>query len=165
MFKYRIFAVTTVIIFVFGITTIDCAIAGEKLKAHGSSYMVKWEQIDVGDEEGHVVAITESKQFYFNETTGEKHPSTSIGTMDINTKTGQGSGKGYGTSTDTDGDKTFRTWEGKTVGKGHWQGTFSYINGTGKYEGIKGGGTWDQYSIAPKQSYVEVEWEMEIPKK
>ena len=50
MFKYRIFAVTTVIIFVFGITSFDCAIAGEKFKAHGSSYMVKWEQMEVGDE-------------------------------------------------------------------------------------------------------------------
>jgi len=165
MVRYRIFAVTTFIIFVFGITTIDCAIAGEKFKAHGSSYMVKWEQLEVGDEEGHVIAITESQQFYFNETTGDKHPSTSIGTMDMNIKTGQGSGKGYGTSIDKDGDKSFRTWEGKTVGKGHWKGTFTYIKGTGKYEGIKGGGTWDQYSIAPKQSYLEVEGEMEIPKK
>jgi hypothetical protein len=165
MLRYRIFAVAIVITLVFGITTIDCAIAGEKFKAHGSSYMVKWERLEVGDEEGHVIAITESQQFYFNETSGDKHPSTSIGTMDLNTKTGQGSGKGYGVSIDKDGDKTIRTWEGKAVGRGHWQGTFSYIKGTGKYEGIKGGGTWDQYSIAPKQSYVEVEGEMEIPQK
>ncbi|MFZ0726201.1 MAG: hypothetical protein WAM61_10460, partial [Desulfobacterales bacterium] len=69
----------TVIIFVFGITTIDCAIAGEKFKAHGSSYMVKWEQEEVGDEEGHVIALIESQQFYFIDTTGVKHPSTSMG--------------------------------------------------------------------------------------
>ena len=77
MVRYRIFAVTTVIIFVFGITAIDCAIAGEKFKAHGSSYSVKWEQIEVGDEERHVIAITESTQFYFNETTKEEELKTS----------------------------------------------------------------------------------------
>ena len=74
MLKSKIYAVIISLIMIFGIITIDCAIAGEKYKGHGTSYTVKWEQIEVGDEEGHVIAITESKQFYFNETTGEKHP-------------------------------------------------------------------------------------------
>ncbi len=165
MCQSRIFSFVFAIFFIFSIANIDIAIAGENYKAHGTSYTVKWEQIEVGDEEGHIIGITESKQFYFNETTGEKHPSTSVGIMDINTKTGQASGSGYGVSIDKDGDKTFRTWEGKAVGKGHWKGTYSYVKGTGKFEGIKGGGTWDSYSVDPKLSYVEVEGETEIPKK
>ena len=53
--------------------------------------------------------------------------------------------------------------EGKAVGKDHWKGTYSYIKGTGKYEGVKGAGTWDSYSLAPQIYYYEVEGEMEIP--
>jgi hypothetical protein len=83
--------------------------------------------------------------------------------MDINLKTGQGSLQGYGVGIDKDGDKSFRTHEGKPVGKGHWKGTWTIVKGTGKYEGTKGGGTWDSYSLTPKQSYVEVEGEMEMP--
>jgi len=161
----KIFAVTALVMLVFGIATIDCAVAGEKqkIKAHGAQYTVKWEQIEVGDEEGHVIAVTESKQIYFDELTGEKSSSISIGLMDINIKTGQGSGQGYGVSLHKDGNKTFRTWEGKSVGKGHWKGTWTYVKGTGKYEGVKGGGTWDSYSLTPQQSYVEVEGELEMP--
>ena len=49
--------------------------AGEKFKAHGASTNVKWEQIEVGDVEGHVIAITESKAVYFNDSTGEDRKS------------------------------------------------------------------------------------------
>ncbi len=142
--------------------------AGEKVKMkwHGATYTVKWEQIEVGDEEGHVVAIYESKSIYINEITGEKTAGTSVNMMDINLKTGQGSVQGYGVSIDKDGDKSFRTHEGKPVGKGHWKGTWTIVKGTGKYEGIKGGGTWDEYSLGPQQqSYLEIEGEFEIPAK
>ena len=161
----KIFAVTAVVMFVFGIATIDCAVAGEKMKWHGATYTVKWEQIEVGDEEGHVVAVYQSKQIYFNEITGAKTAGKTVNTIDINLKTGQGSSQGYGVTIDKDGDKSFRTHEGKPVGKGHWKGTWTYVKGTGKYEGIKGGGTWDQYQLGPQESYLEIEGEFEIPAK
>ena len=161
----KIFAVTAVVMFVFGIATIDCAVAGEKqkYKSHGASYTVKWEQIEVGDEEGHVVAVTESKQIYFDELTGERWAGQAVSMIDINLKTGQGFVQGYGSVTDKDGDKQFRTHEGKPVGKGHWKGTWTSVGGTGKYEGVKGGGTWDSYSLGPRESYLEIEGEMEMP--
>jgi hypothetical protein len=159
----KIFTVITVVLIIFGIATINNAVAGEKYKWHGTSIGVKWEQIEVGDEEGHVIGISESKQIYINETTGEKTTSVSIGLMDINPKKGQASGHGYGVTFYKDGAKSFRSWEGKAVGKGHWHGVWSAIKGTGKYEGIKGGGTWDQYSLAPQHSYMEVEGELEMP--
>ena len=163
MFWSKIISAAAVITFVFGIATIDCAVAAEKHKWHGTSYTVKWEQFEIGDEEGHVIAIYEQKQIYFNENTGAKTPSTTYGILDLNIKTGQGSGRGYGVNFFKDGAKTFRTWEGKSVGEGHWKGTYSLIKGTGKYEGIKGGGTWDSYSLAPQQSYLEGEGEEEVP--
>lgn len=133
------------------------------MKWHGTGINVKWEQIEVGDEEGHVIGISESKEIYINETTGEKGIAVSIGLIDINPKMGQASGHGYGIDFSKDGSKIFRSWEGKAVGKGHWQGVWSVIKGTGSNEGATGGGTWDSYSLGPQHSYLEVEGEMNVP--
>ena len=159
----KILAVTAIIIFVSSSAMVDCSVAGDKMKWHGGSINVKWEQIEVGDEEGHVIGLSQNRTIFFNETTGEKSASVSIGLMDINPKTGKIFGHGYGISTFKDGSKTFRSWEGKAVGKGHWQGTWTVIKGTGKYEGATGGGTWDSYSLAPQHSYIEVEGEYKVP--
>jgi hypothetical protein len=162
----KIFTVATVVVFVFGAAMIECAVAGEKFKSHGVSFVTGWNQLEVGDEEGHVLATVDQKQLYFNETTGEKNVSTSKNLMDINLKTGQGSLRGYGVETHANGDKIFRMHEGKPVGKDHWKGTWSILKGTGKYEGVKGKGTWDSYSMGQGQpSYMEVEGELEMPKK
>ena len=162
MFRSKLVTVITVVLFVFGVAMIDCAVAGEKIKAHGTSVTTKWHQIEVGDEEGHVIAVSEGKQVYFNENTGEKFVSVTQSTFDINLKTGQGTSKGFGVSTYPNGDKSFRTHEGKPVGKGLWKGTWAFTKGTGKYEGVKGGGTWESNSLAPQISYTEVEGEMEL---
>lgn len=163
MFRSKLFTVLTVALFVFGITMLDCAEAGEKNKYYGTGVTTNWQQMEVGDEEGHVIAIAESKQVFFDEKTGEK--STRVGQyfFDFNLKTGKGTLKGYGVMTTQNGDKLFTMVEGKPVGKGHWKGTFTYTRGTGKSEGIKGGGTFDSYSLAQGISYIEVESEMELP--
>jgi hypothetical protein len=159
----KLFAVTAMVMFVFGIATFDCAVAGEKQKWHGTGVTTKFEQIEVGDEEGHVLAFMEAKQVFINETTGEKMVSISISTMDLNPKAGLVVVRGYGVGTDPNGDKLIRAHEGKAVGKGHMKGTFSWIKGTGKYQGVKGGGTWESWSLTPQITYYEVEDEMEIP--
>ena len=165
MSRSKIISAVTTIIFIFTIALVNCALAGEKIKikSHGASFVDKWEQIEVGDEQGHVLAVYNSKTIYFNESTGEKAAGFSVNTMDINFKTGQGFLQGYGITTHKDGDKTITTHKGKPAGKGHWKGTFVYVKGTGKYEGITGGGTWDSYSLAKGQSYIEVEGEMQMP--
>ena len=159
---YKIVAVSTVFLFVFGIAMIDYAVAGEKVTLHGTSVTTKSHQMEVGDEEGHVIILSESKQVYFNEKTGEKLTRVGQNIIDINMKTGQGNLKGYGVMTSPNGDKRFTISEGKPVGKGHWKGTYKYTGGTGKLEGIKGGGTFDSFSLAPGISYIETEGEMEI---
>ena len=159
----KISAVTTVVLFFFGMAMIDYAMAGEKVEMYGSSVTTKSHQMEVGDEEGHVIIISESKQVYFYKKTGEKFIRVGQNIMDINIKTGIGTLKGYGVATSPNGDKRYTITEGKPVGKGHWKGTYTYTKGTGKAEGIKGGGTWDSYSLAPGISYVEIEGESEIP--
>ena len=160
----KIIKVTSVVLFICGMLTIDCAMAGEKMSWHGTTFNTDWKQIEVGDEEGHVLAVYSSKQLYVDNKTGEKSVSSGVNTMDINIKTGQGTVSGYGVSVDKDGDKIIRTIEGKPVGKAHWSGTWKYIRGTGKYEGIKGSGTWNSYSMGQGEpAYVEVEGEVEMP--
>ena len=153
--------------FVFGIATIDCALAGEKqkLKSHGTTYTTKSELVEVGDDEGHVIGVYENKGIAFNEITGTRMVDQGRGIIDINTKTGRGFIRGYGITTDKDGDKMIRAYEGKPVAKGKSKGDWNYVKGTGKYEGIKGGGTWSSYGLTPKQSYWEAEGEVEMPTK
>jgi hypothetical protein len=38
------------------------------------------------------------------------------------------------------------------------------VKGTGKFEGIKGGGTAKDYPLSPEQSYVDWEGEVELPR-
>ena len=166
MFRFKIFSVISVLFFVFGIAMIDCAMAGEKIKLHGVSFVTDSKQVEVGDEEGHVLLILEQKQLFINEKTGEKVVATSKSLVDINLKTGQGSLKGYAVETFPNGDKLIRMHEGKPVGKGRWKGTWRILKGTGTREGSKGAGTWDSYSMGRGQpSYTEAEGEMELPGK
>jgi hypothetical protein len=164
MSRSKLFAVLIVVPFVLVVAMIDGAVAAEKVNLQGTSVTTNSQSMEVGDEEGHMLIIFESKQIYINQNTGEKSVSTTKNMMDINVKTGQGTLKGYGETTYPNGDKIFRVHEGKPVGKGHWQGTHSYLKGTGKYEGVKGKGTWDSYSLAPQMSYMEIDGEVEMPK-
>ena len=45
---------------------------------------------------------------------------------------------------------------GQAVGKGHYKGTFTYVKGTGQFEGIKGSGTWESWDLSKGISYIEV---------
>ena len=113
----KLFAVLAVVLFVFGFVMIDSAVAGEKMKWHGTGVTTVWEQVEVGD--GHIVGIGKSKQIYINETTGEKSHSVSIGLWNIDPKGKQISAHGYGISFFKEGN-TLRTWKGGPVRKGHW---------------------------------------------
>ena len=162
MSKSKTIALTGFIILVFCMSTIGNAVAAEKIAGRNVKYNVKWEQIDVGDEEGHVVAVYEHKGID-SRTDGNAFVLWECGILDINLKTGVGSGNGYGTLTDKDGDKIYYTWKGKTAGKGVWKGPVAYTTGTGKFGGIKGGGTFTHYSIAPRLGYADWELEVELP--
>jgi len=50
----------------FGLTGIGNAVAGAKFKGRLAFYMTKWQQIEVGDVEGHVIATFEKKGIDFN---------------------------------------------------------------------------------------------------
>ena len=157
----RFCSFATAVTILIGIATINPVVAGEtvKLKATCTSVNTKWHQVEVGDVEGHVVAVFENKQVWVSEITGERSTAISRGTMDFNTKTGQGTAHGYNVMTYANGDKRFGSYEGKIIGKGRWKGTFTDIDGTGKYKGCKGGGTWESESLGRGISHIVAEGE------
>ncbi len=157
---YRILPTVTVVM-VLIVLVASPALAGEtvKTKATGTSINTKWHQIEIGDTEGHVVAVFQNTQVWISEITGERATAFSRGTMDLNKKSGQGTMKGYNVTTFANGDKRFGSYEGKMVGKGQWEGTHTDIGGTGKYDGCTGGGTWKAKSLARGISHVEAEGE------
>jgi hypothetical protein len=153
----KIVAGLTVVLFVFAIAMVDCAVAKEKKKATGTSVQVEFHPIKVDDEEGHIIAVFENKVVYTDSDTGEKSVGRTTGILDMNMKTGKGTMRGYAVRTFPNGDKYIGTWEGKPVGEGHTQGTYTIINGTGSLEGLKGEGTWDSRSLAQGVTFVEYE--------
>ena len=165
MSKAKIIALIGLIAFAFSMTAIGNALAGEKVKLRNAWYMTKWQQLETGHEEGHVVALIERKGICSNmegKALFEGMVGTHAGFVDMNLKTGLGSGKGYCIYTDKDGDKIYEMWEGKNVGQG-WRGPSTLLKGTGKYEGIKAKGTWIFYPVSPTQAYADWELDVELP--
>ena len=161
MSKFKIIALIAVITLAFAGTAIDNAMAAERYKVRTSNYIVKWDTIEVGDEEGHVVGVGESNGIVTNmegKTFGDGLVKRLVGFVDMNTKTRiMSSTHGYVDWTDKDGDKIYFTYEGQH------KGTLGIVKGTGKYEGIKGKGTWVITFVGPRLWFTDEEFEVELP--
>jgi hypothetical protein len=120
MIRSKLFSAFIVLFFFFGLAPLSSAVAGEKEKWIGTGVTTKFEQIQVGDEEGHVLALMQNKQVFINQKTGEKMASTSTNLIDMNPKAGLLTVSGYGVTTDPNGDKLIRAHEGKAR-NGNWQ--------------------------------------------
>lgn len=165
MFRSRVFACVALITLAFLLFTVADALAGW-YKGRTVFYNTKWEQIEVGDEEGHVVAVGEGKGIFTGvqgDMKGDGAIERTSGYYDINFKTGVGTAWGYSEITYPDGDKSYARWEGRMVGKGLAEGTFIILKGTGKLEGIQGKGTWVSHRLTPTQRYSDVEGEIVWP--
>ena len=152
----KIFGIIGVVICISIFTIADLVVAGETINWQGTGFTTKFEQMEVGDVEGHIIAVSQGKQVFINKKTGEKTVSISTNTMDINPKTGKVTLKGYGVGTAANGDQLIREQVGQAVGKGHYKGTFTWLKGTGQYEGVKGGGTWESWTLSKGVTYYEV---------
>jgi hypothetical protein len=159
--RLMLLLITLAAIFAFSITT---SLAQEKVKTKRKDYgvMVKYETIKVDDIEGHALNSYESRGVG----SAEEGTFSSKGQSDL-TK-GNGTHQGYYKNTDKDGNVFFSKWQGKVSttqspeGKPimKWEGTFSYVKGTGKWENIQGGGTYKGGFIARGiyVNYVEGEY-------
>ena len=135
MANFRVIALLALVALFLGVVAVGDAAAGEKFKLRAVRQNVKWEQIAVGDQEGHVFALAESKGIQ-NNMEGKAFCNgwfnRDVGFFDLNLKTGVWSGHGCMDLLSPGGDKIFMSWEGSNN-----KGTCVFVKGTGKFEGIK----------------------------
>ena len=110
MTRFKLLAFVALITLAFGVALVADALAGEKVKTRVVFHSTKWQQIEIGDVEGHIVAVNEAVGII---TVLEGDKSTDgaavrlVSLSDINTKTGIGSIRGYNEATSRDGAKGY----------------------------------------------------------
>jgi hypothetical protein len=113
-------------------------------------HMTKVEAIPVGDVPGHVIGIADARGLTFIDN-GEV--ATYLSRICFDFTNGNGPHWAYGVTTYEDGSTTVVKAEGTTTalpgGASTFEGTLSYIKGTGRFEGIQGGGTYTGKRVAP----------------
>lgn len=121
----------------------------EKVKGRNVSQITKMHVIKVGDVDGHIIALYERRGVGFFD--GEVVTYLNRGMFDV--IKGEGKAEGYATYTFEDGSTTISKWQGTLApleGKRlTGEGTFYYIGGSGRFEGIKGEGKWTAKSYTP----------------
>lgn len=112
---------------------------------------IRAEAVEVGDVPGHVMGVAEAKGLTFPDT-GEVGAYTVHVTFDY--VNGSGPHQGYAKATFEDGSETVIEVKGTTKQvKGgeisEFEGKYSYIKGTGRFEGIQGGGSYTGKRLTP----------------
>jgi hypothetical protein len=142
----------------FGATSLN---AKTKISGKMTAKITKKENVDVGDAEGHMMQLSVSQGTNAGDVMdGAQFENSTFSDL---TK-GNGMHTGYGTWT-LNGDKWTLKFDGKVTttmsadGKPNttFEGTFTFTGGEGKYENIKGGGTYKGRSIS--ETDWETEWE------
>jgi hypothetical protein len=141
----------------------DAAGAGEKFALRGTLYRTKAEILEVGDPEGHRVGVSDWIGVVFNSASGGF-----LDTAQYIVKSTSGGNKaaptagGYKIFAQRDGSKVFARFETTRVLDDGAEGTFQFMGGTDKLAGIKGGGKWRVYAVAPGLLWDSLEGEFEI---
>jgi hypothetical protein len=130
----------------------------------------QFQKVDVGDKPGHALAISQGKCTWTTPAKiGDAQTKDDVGSdiMDI-TESGTQT-QGYVVGTLTSGDKIFVRTAGKDTNKDgkpeSTSGTWSFVGGTGKNEGIKGGGTFSGKPDADGNMIIEVKGQYSLMKK
>ena len=113
-------------------------------------HFTKVETMQVGDLTGHVVGVVDASGLSFPDRNEIGVYSSKI-MFDVTN--GTGTHQSYGVTTFEDKATTVTLNKGVTTahpdGTSGFEGTFSYIGGTGRFAGIKGGGTYTGRRMAP----------------
>jgi hypothetical protein len=103
--------------------------------------------------------LIEQKATTFNQKWGAGLLLTTGSGEDLN---GEWTGGGFDHYSFPDGSTYTDRWEGKG-GPSGGQGTWTCINGTGKFAGMQAHGSWKNYPQGPGQSYSDQEGEYTLP--
>jgi len=165
----RVVAFMALVGLVVGIATVGDAVAGErgKVVSRDVHFAAGFPSAKVPDTEGHAIYLIDAKGMSFNEKWG---PCLLVLSGAGDYTKGLGPSEGYTHYTFPDGSTITSKWKGeaKTVGRGitgsgGGEGTWAYIKGTGRFEGIQGGGTFEYRVLGPGQWYGDWEGEYTLP--
>jgi len=113
-------------------------------------HVVKVEVMPVGDVPGHVVGIVDARGLTFPDT-GEVATCSLKITFDVTN--GTGPHQTYAVTTFEDKSTVITLAKGVTTarpdGTSTFEGTFTYIGGTGRFAGVQGGGSYTGKRMAP----------------
>jgi hypothetical protein len=144
--------------------------ASAQTKISGKAHCAKADpesMIEVGDKPGHMMGARKAACTYTTPmeiagaktTTGED-----VATMEMSGSTGRDSG--YHTATMDNGDKFTVHFQGTAKmnkdNTGSFEGKWTFMSGTGKLKGIKGGGTYNGMTAADGSNDVNVEGDYTI---
>jgi hypothetical protein len=147
------------------------AVAGAQTKISGTVVCTEPEAVhalEVGDHPGHTLMIAQGKCTWSKpmEIAGTQ-TKEDVGTFAVDSHGNKASSSGYVVGTTTSGDKFFVKIQGTTTVKNDVleseEGKWSFIGGTGKLKGIKGGGTYKGKPGPDGTTIEEVEGEYELP--
>jgi hypothetical protein len=127
------------------------------------------QKIDIGDKPGHAYAISQGKCTWTRPMTiAGIQTKEDVGTDTQEITTTSAHSRGYVLGTMSNGDRfTVRTQATDALKDGQPQstsGTWSFVSGTGKIKGIKGGGKFKGKPDADGSMVIEVEGEYTLPK-
>ena len=173
MSKSKIVGMMVLIFFAMGILLVFDALAEERGNVANREVlnMAAVQTLKVPDVEGHAIRLCEAKGIVFTEKWGN---CLAYHTYTIDLIKGEGTSQGYAHYTYPDGSAYDTKFEGKNKGAAtefsagiagsvNAEGTWTYIKGTGKFEGIQGGGTYKVYVLGPGQWYADVEGKYTLP--
>ncbi len=139
--------------------------AQEAQKWHGKGAIVATtaDRLKVEDRAGHVVGMLEWDGAISN---GEGKPFLDKARYQVVSliDTASSSG-GYKTFTEPDGSKVFAKYLTTQVKLPVINGTFEFVGGTGKYEGITGRGTFHEVMVSDKAAWDDLTGEYTLPAK
>ena len=122
-------------------------VAAAQNKVSGSAQCSKpdiQQKVDIPDHPGHALSVSQFKCTWTKpmEIAGvQSKDGVDSGSMDL--RGDKGSSHGYYVDTMTNGDKAFVHWQGTdSMKEGTSEGKWTYTGGTGKFKGLKGGGTY-----------------------
>lgn len=124
------------------------------------------QKVDVPDHPGHTLSISQFKCKWTKpmEVAGvQDKDGVDSGAADVHGTSGMS--HGYYVDNMANGDKVFVRWQGTdSMKEGTSEGKWSYVGGTGKLTGIKGGGTYKGKYAQDGTVSFDVEGEYTLPK-
>jgi hypothetical protein len=142
MSKFKIIVLSALIILTFSVTVVGDAMARERIefRAKHCNVGTRWEPVEIGDEPGHVIALSEAKGIgvIIEGTPGGPYKLELHEMVELRGD-GTGTSTGYGKATYPDGSSYYLNWRGVSIKDGHATGSSVYYGGTGRFKGMKGG--------------------------